>query len=322
MKKHLTPIVGSATISMARIIIPLCLAFTCVSAWAVLPITGHSSVQGTPTGDRESSNQQLPVGPDPRGASGAPNPNDYGMCGVLGLSGVFSDNQTVAQIIVETNGYYGVYTNWAKSNTHPPILTWTCVPLTDFTGLPPVSDFAGSGPNHFTVSGPHSETENSGGPPANACIWAGLEGAFSEAPRDFLYAGAGLNGSLTPPNDNVLAVTSAADVTLTTSAFCSTFDATDFSWNYYPSTPLGGGQCTLDSMGALPCIPTTAPGPVGTDKYWCYISGVFGQGPPDDQTDVVKPFSLQLSIGGSPTTYFGSVVNSNGLAWNCLQFKE
>jgi hypothetical protein len=136
-----------------------------------------------------------------------------------------------------------------------------------------------------------------------------------------------LSGSLTPPEDNVLAVTSAPDITLTTYAFCSTFDATDFSWDYYPSTPLGGGQCTLDSMGALPCIPTTTPGSVDTGKYWCYISGVFGQGPPDDQTDVVKPFSVQLSIGSSPATgpgsfYFGSVVNSNGLAWDCLQFKE
>lgn len=327
MKKHLTPIVGSARISMARIIIPLCLTFTSVSAWAVLPITGHSSAQGTPTGDRESSNQQLPVGPDPKGADGGPNPNDYGMCGVLGLSGVFSDNLTVARIIVEPNGYYGVHTNWAKSNTHPPILTWTCVPLTDFTGLPHFSDFAVAGPNHFTVSGSHFETENSGGPSSNACIWAGLEGAFSEAPRDDLFVGAGLRESLTPPNDNVLTVISAPDVTLTTYAFCSTFDATGFTWNYYQSTPLGGGQCTLEFMGPLPCIPTTVPGPVRTAQYWCYISGVFAQGPPDDQTDVVKPFSVQLSIGTSPGTgaasiYLGSVVNSNGLDWNCLQFKE
>jgi hypothetical protein len=80
---------------MARIIVPLCLTFTSVCAWAVLPITGHSSAQGTPAGDRESSNQQLPVGPDPKGADGGPNPNDYGMCAVLGLSGVFSDNLTV-----------------------------------------------------------------------------------------------------------------------------------------------------------------------------------------------------------------------------------
>jgi len=327
MKMHFTPIMGSAKISMARTIIPLCLAFTCASAWAVLPITGHSSAQGTPTGDRESSNQQLPVGPDPRGAGGAINPNDYGMCGVLGLSGVFSDNLTVARIIVEPNGYYGVHTNWAKSNTHPPILTWTCVPLTDFKGLPHLSHFETSGSDHFTVSGRRFETENSGGPASNACIWAGLEGAFSEAPLDFLFVGAGLSGSLSHPDENVLTVASAPDVTLTTYAFCSTFDVTDFSWNYYPSTPLGGGQCSLEFMGPLPCIPTTTPGPVGTGKYWCYISGLFGQGPPDDQTDVVRPFSDQLSIGSSPATgpgsfYFGRVVNSNALDWNCLQFKE
>ena len=327
MKMHFTPIMGSAKISMARTIIPLCLAFTCASAWAVLPITGHSSAQGTPTGDRESSNQQLPVGPDPRGAGGAINPNDYGMCGVLGLSGVFSDNLTVARIIVEPNGYYGVHTNWAKSNTHPPILTWTCVPLTDFKGLPHLSHFETSGSDHFTVSGRRFETENSGGPASNACIWAGLEGAFSEAPLDYLFVGAGLSGSLSHPDENVLTVASAPDVTLTTYAFCSTFNATDFSWNYYPSTPLGGSQCSLESMGPLPCIPTTTPGPVGTGKYWCYISGLFGQGPPDDQTDVVRPFSDQLSIGSSPATgpgsfYFGRVVNSNALDWNCLQFKE
>jgi hypothetical protein len=324
MKNQLARIAGSASISMARIVIPLCLAFTCASAWAVLPITGHSSAQGTPDGDRESSNQQLPVGPQPRGGSGAINPSDYGMCGVLGMSGVFSDNLTVARIIVEPNGFYGVYTNWAKGNTHPPILTWTCVRLTDFTGLPRLSDFETSGPYQFTVSGRHFETGKSGGPISNGCIWAGFEGAFSEAPRDYLFVGSGFNGPLKTP-ENVLTVASAPGVTLTTYAFCSTFDATDFSWKYYPSTPLGGAQCSLASMGALPCELTTTPGPVSTEQYWCYVSGLFGQGPPDDQTDVVKPFSDQLSIGSSPTMgasiYFGHVVNSNAFAWNCMEFR-
>jgi hypothetical protein len=155
-------------------------------------------------------------------------------------------------------------------------------------------------------------------------MWTGLEGAFSEAPLDFIYVGAGLSGS--SPDDNELTVVSAPDLTLTTYSICSTFDAKDFSWNYYQSTPLGGGQCTLEFMGPLPCIATTVPGPVATEKYWCYMSGMFGQGPPDDEQDVVKPFSVKLSIGSSPTLgssiYFGSLVNDNSFAWNCLQFKE
>jgi hypothetical protein len=248
------------------------------------------------------------------------------MCGVLGLSGVFSDNLTVARIIVEPDGYYGVYTNWAKSNTHPPILTWTCVRLTDFTGLPPVSDFESSGPYNLTLPGYGMLFRNAGGPSSNACMWAGLEGAFSEAPRDFLFVGAGLNGSLSDPLNVLGAESTATGLTLTTYSYCSTFDAKHFSWDYYESTPLGGGQCTLEYMGALPCISTTVPGPVDTAQYWCYISGIFGQGPPDDQTDVVKPFSDQLSIGSSPTLgasiYFGKLVNSNSFSWNCIKFRE
>jgi hypothetical protein len=324
MKNHWISILRLASMARARIILPLCLLFTCASAWAVIPLTGHSSAQGTPSGNRESSNQQLPVGPAPSGGTGV-NPSDYGMCGILGLSGVFSDNLTVAQIIVEPNGYYGVYTNWAKSNPNPPILTWTCVRLTDFTGLPPVSDFATSGPYSLTHSGYGEVSENAGGPDTNACMWAGLEGAFSEAPRDFLYVGGGLDGSMTDPL-NVLGVESTATgLTLTTYSFCNTFEAKDFSWNYYESTPLGGGDCTLEDMGALPCIATTVPGPVDTEHYWCYVSGIFGQGPPDDQIDVVKPFSDQLSIGSSPlgaSIYFGKLVNSNSFAWNCVKFSE
>ncbi len=86
MKMHFTPIMGLAKIWMARTIITLCLAFTCLSAWAVIPITGHSSGQGTRMGDRTSYTQQLPVGPAPRNAKGGTNLDDLGLCGVLGLT--------------------------------------------------------------------------------------------------------------------------------------------------------------------------------------------------------------------------------------------
>ena len=63
MKMHLTPIMGSPTISLSADHHSVCLAFTCLSAWAVIPITGHSSDQGTRMGDRTSYTQQSSGGP-------------------------------------------------------------------------------------------------------------------------------------------------------------------------------------------------------------------------------------------------------------------
>jgi hypothetical protein len=326
MKMHFRPIVGPARISMARAIIPLCLAFTCVSAWAGTPMTGYSSDQGTSMGDRMSYTEQLPVGPAPRGPKGGINENDLGLCGVLGLSGVFSDNETLAQIIVQTNGYYGLNVNWADSNHRPPIIEWTCVRLTDFTGLPHLSDFAGSAPLPLTVNGSHFTTRNIGDL-TDACIWTGLKGAFSEAPHDFLFVGAGLKGSFASPDDNELAVASAAGLTLSTYTVCSTFDVKGFSWNYYPSSPLEGGQCSLGSVSVpLPCEASTGPSPVLADEYWCSISGIYGQGPASDQGAGVEPLSVKLGIDIDPATgasiYEATVINSNAIGWDCLRFRQ
>ena len=118
------------------------------------------------------------MGPAPRNAKGGADLDDLGLCGVLGLSGVFSDNKTLAQIIVQSNGYYGLNVNWADSNHNPPIIYWTCVRLTDFTGLPHPTDFGSSGPySIITLTGRHFETRNLG-ETASACIWTGWKAPF------------------------------------------------------------------------------------------------------------------------------------------------
>jgi hypothetical protein len=65
------------------------------------------------------------------------NPNDWGLCGFLSLSGSF-DASSVVRIIVDTSGYYGVELAGSKATTIPTAY-WTCVLFTDFKKVPPAS---------------------------------------------------------------------------------------------------------------------------------------------------------------------------------------
>ena len=95
---------------------PLCLALTCLSKPAAAITIGPAD--GKVTCDRTtcSSDTKLPAGPGPGGGGVPINPNDYGMCGLLHLSGTF-DSSTVARIIVGADGYYHVHRAWSTIRT-------------------------------------------------------------------------------------------------------------------------------------------------------------------------------------------------------------
>jgi len=332
MKKHFMPVLVSARISMARIVIPLCLALTCVCLSAAQPVRiiagGEGEVVPGSNGERMSSTTPLPVGPA-SGGGVTINPSDYGLCGFYLLEGVFSDNLTVARIIVK-DGYYAIYRNWATSNnSNRPKVGATCVHLTDFSGLPSPSNFADSGQPSFSQTGAHLFKDQNIGRPTSACIWTGLEGAFSEAPRDQPSVTADLIQTFTTPGDNLLEVQAGTGVTLSTFAICSTFEGKNTSWNYYPSWPWGGGQCNMNYPTTLPCDlfggPSgTDPSPVDTNQYWCYIDGVIAPGP-NQASGPAGYFSVRLGIGPGPTggsIYSGIVENASAMNWNCLSFKQ
>lgn len=141
---------------------------------------------GSNRGDIMTSDTPLPVGPGPGGGGPSINQDDYGMCGLLGLSGHF-DPQTVARIQVGTSGYYEVHREWLPNNIAP-VVDWTCIRLKDFMGpLPGPGRFTTKTPPPVTSSGgPRTEVQLSSGTRnfGTACIWAGVAGALSAVGTD------------------------------------------------------------------------------------------------------------------------------------------
>jgi hypothetical protein len=296
----------------------------------VLPIIVSSSEQqkGTPAGDGYLVwNVPGPVGPKPV------NPADYGLCGVYSLKGEFTNPKTVAKIIVEPSGYYGVYVKALATNPHPPVIAMTCVYLRDFTHLPPISDAVGSSHSLTGTGTPASSTGNIGGP-ADACIWAGVQGAISEAPEYTAtggpvgppFVGANLGG--VPPilaGQTQLQAYTDPGFPMTTSAFCTGYTKPGFAWIYYP---MGGGECEDNVFQPLQTctIPATSAG-VSTNEYWCYITGASGPSAFNDKA-AVSNFEVALSLSNpTPSEHFYEGFASNnaigeGVTWNCLKFDQ
>lgn len=108
METRFTPVAVATKFLVLRIMFPLCLASICLSERAAAVEFGSNSgarVQESGCPQPEvaaciptwSSIKPLPVGPGPGTGHGRHvNPNDYGMCGILSLSGVFN-NSTFAR---------------------------------------------------------------------------------------------------------------------------------------------------------------------------------------------------------------------------------
>jgi hypothetical protein len=106
----------------------------------------------------------------PPGHGGGSNPNDWGMCGILNFSGVFSPVSRV-RIIVDASGYYAALLVGATPATVPK-MDWTYVFFKDFTRVPPDSDATSSGPPFPSYNGGSAGGSTPiSGSPGNACIW-------------------------------------------------------------------------------------------------------------------------------------------------------
>ncbi len=238
----------------------------------------------------------------PHGGGGSSNPDDWGMCGVLSLSGQFGPS-TVAQIIVDPSGYYTVQV-FGNMPTLVPTLDWTCVLFTDFRGVPPPSDATASGmpPNGWAYNGgsgggiygnseiiPHSA--------GNACIWSGLFGDLTT----YNSAGQAAEGAAYAQYTGLESALGSKNVT--SYAFCSGYSTASWrDWKYLHAA----------FSGAVPA------GGLHDSEYWCYMNGVLVQNIQESITSISAGMDLSSSgtysfVALSPYTYVG---------YNCLYIEQ
>jgi hypothetical protein len=290
--------------SVLRIILPLCVASTCLSeraAAVTMGWVGESGQQPVNCDDKGNCSLTVPIG----GYSVPPgNPNDYGMCGILALGGNFARARN-ARIIVVGNSYQANL-QWTGGGFIPPIaLEWTCAHLTEFSGLPALSKFALNVPPPVTASGGSVNRKQVGSKP-DACLWTGIAGGL---PAPDQGSPPDVNTQVETADKTFAAVQSSGE-SLSTYAFCYTFAGKSSSWKYKRIGPFVPSPTTS--------TPIDLPG-TNQNMFWCFMVGVRG-GPLITATPRFNAF-LNIDRTVSPAVY-SYYVNSLGLYWNCLTFAQ
>jgi hypothetical protein len=286
-----------------------CLTMSCFCGAAAGMEHGTASCAGqkvTP-GPNGTFNCQVPLPAHPPLGKGAGNPNDWGMCGVLSLSGFFN-SQTAAQIVVGSNGYYAVDLKYTSANDtaakHWPELGWTCVFFREFTTVPAVSDatyFAQAG-----YSGP--SPMNITGSKGYACIWAGVSGALTDIDSGaYQMAGGNAYAQFRSP------VTVIEGYNDTSYAFCSGYKAAAWTgWKYLISRNMGDHT-------------NPATYTLNESKYWCYMDGVIASW--NLQISFPGPIQPAINISSSGDYSLAGIYDNGGgdfvgLSMNCLPLAQ
>jgi hypothetical protein len=245
--------------------------------------------------------KQLGVRP-PHGGGGSSNPDDWGMCGVLSLSGQFGP-PTVAQVIVDpTSGYYEVQV-FGYMPGYVPTLDWTCVLFSDFRGVPPVSEATSSGAppdgwafNGGSTGGIYGRSETIPHSAGNACIWSGLFGDLTL----YVTADQSAEGAAYAQYDGL--ESSLGSKNVTSYAFCSGYSSASWrGWKYLHT----------GFEGPVPA------GGLHDSQYWCYMNGVLVNNIQGSITAIDVGMKLSggtySSVATSPFTYMG---------YNCLYLEQ
>ncbi|HTS26941.1 MAG TPA: hypothetical protein VMH81_13785 [Bryobacteraceae bacterium] len=278
---------------ICRIVFPLWLAFTCLPQQAGAVVNGTVSGGGTLDPDGNGYSSYTPLGGAPAGGI---NPNDYAMCGLLNLSGIF-DSSTVVEIVVKDD-YYTLYRHWPKSRIDGPTVGWSCAHFTEFQGLPPVI-------HAETFLPAHDLAATGGAPPATkivggsnqACIWAGVSGGFTDVDQvaSFVYA----QEAAAETTEMLAHAPSGANIS--TYAFCSTYQGYPVTWQYLKSAVWSGDPGTGGPVNlSLP-----------TNQYWCFMDGIGAIAP-----------TFTAGIFPGPTSYYADTTKGDLLLYNCLPFKQ
>lgn len=227
------------------------------------------------------------------------NPNDYGMCGIVGLYGNYG-RAKVARIIIVGDRYAGNL-QWTGGGVIPPIeLELTCAFLKEFTGLPAASKFAINQPPPVASSA--SPKQIAGKP--DACIWTGIElGPSPGAAPTFDVSTQAQSGG-----DKTIAAAQTLTGSISTYAFCNSFAGKTTAWKYRRIGPFTASP----TVSAPAILPGTA-----KSKYWCFLVGVQG-----DEVVATPGFHANLQTDALSPHDYQYDVNSQGLYWNCLQFAQ
>ena len=293
------------TLSMAL------LALVCLSGQASAAIT-TGVADGPATCDANTkictSNTPLKVGPAPGGGGAPVNPADYGMCGLLHMSGTFNASTSV-RVVVESDGYYGVERTWSETNpAGAPKVVWTCVLFTDFTGL------AYEYVNVLSTSA-ETLTAKSGGKatnmvgPSDACIWAGLAGALSSSDRTEVSVSAQFDGNYT-----FQSAQPAPKSTLETYSFCSSIEG----WAFAPflNNVVVPGLGDTGGMAFKVAFPAVGTPGILSKRWWCYMDGAGAK--PGTGTSAKESFTSAGLKFVSPEEYYFSVGKESALWFNCM----
>jgi hypothetical protein len=234
---------------------------------------------------------------------GSSNPDDWGMCGVLSLTGEFGP-PTVAQIIVDpTTGEYEVQV-FGYSPTVVPTLGWTCILFKQFRGVPPPADAIASGtpPSGWAYNGGsggsiYGNSETIPHSAGKACIWSGLFGNLTT----YVPADQAVEGAAYAFYDGLESTLGSKYVT--SYAFCSGYASAGWTGWKYLHTGFAG--------------PVPAGG-LHDSEYWCYMDGVLVENIQGSITPINAGMSLSAKgeysfLTLSPYTYEG---------FNCLHIDQ
>jgi hypothetical protein len=246
--------------------------------------------------------QPLKVRPLGSGGGGV-NPNDYGMCGVLGVSGLAAETNE-ARIIID-NGYY-VPQVASNNPSLTPTLDVTCVYFKAFKGLPSISDGSFLSPPSFK-NGSSVGDKDIASSAGKACIWAGFTGEL-KAPLAPQTAGGSASAMYANPETKI------ESSNATSYAFCSGYTAT--TWT--------GWQYVIKSPAYYNIAGTTK---INENDYWCYMDGI------ETQFDISNaggplPTTIDAGLKISFTNVYSTIGiyttghHSVGMGFNCLPLQQ
>jgi hypothetical protein len=253
--------------------------------------------------------QPLPVRHLGKGGPGGVNPNEYGMCGILGVTMSVVEGvpwKDDVQIVVDSAGFYVLQLGISNTSVglKPPEAKYTCVYFSGFTGLPPISDAVGLTPTPFS-SGSSSGSALISGSAGYACIWAGFEGNLAGNPGPgFAVAQGGASAQYFIPETKYSAQNA------TSYAFCSGYATPSWKrWHYVNNS--GGSTSTPRSLG------------INKKDYWCYMDLI-----QDDITDFGPAYTViaNINISSSGDYSLGDIfakgLDSVSMGYNCLPLAQ
>jgi hypothetical protein len=245
----------------------------------------------------------LPVGQPGHGGGG--NPSDWGMCGVLGLSGNFGP-PTVARIVVDATGHYAVELQAHKASVLP-TLNWTCVLFSDFKGVPPPSEATSFGPVNYN-GGSDGGSKKIAGSVGNACIWAGVFGNLETFNINQAGGTDGAFGFAYAQFDTPDTLIESQNVT--SYAICSGYSAASWkTWSFVNPRPNVSAPPHAIKLGGL-----------DDAHYWCYLQGI--EAHLLYPTYSVGVIGAGLEISGGDYSIDATPAGGTWTSYNCLPLTQ